>query len=199
MERAGILKAQRRRLSMAMAGAVCFALSVGYLLASNGAVASSEFFTKEDKERLATVALSKQLPLPSFEIARPDETVSAEARSLVGIWVSEKGWVGSNRQMLLIVTSATNGTVAGYIVHGPAQPRSPIQSPAHFRTFKASRTGVSYSYSDPSGIYAASLISDDRIEFSVEYRDGHKGFVDLYPFWTLVTAERWFQASRHLR
>jgi DNA-binding winged helix-turn-helix (wHTH) protein len=193
------LKAQPRRLWGAVAGVVCLALSIGYLLLPNGAVASSELFTKVDKERLATVAASKRLPLPSFGIAKPDETVPTEARSFVGVWVSEKGWVGSNRQMLLIVTSAANGMVAGYVVHGPAQPKSPIQSPAHFRTFKANRTGASFSYSDPSGVYTASLISDDRIEFRVEYRDGHVGFVDLYPFWTLAAAERRAQASLRLR
>src|SRR5262245_60240998 len=107
------LKAQPSRLWGAVAGMVCLALSIGYLLPPNGAVASSELFTKVDKERLATVAASKRLPLPWFEIAKPDETVPTEVRSFVGVWVSEKGWVGSNRQMLLIVTSAANGMIAG--------------------------------------------------------------------------------------
>jgi hypothetical protein len=98
------------------------------------------FFTKGDQEQLAAVAASKRLPLPYFEIAKPDPTASADARSFVGIWVSEEGWFGSNRQMLLIVTSANDDTVHGYVVHGPAQPGSVIQSPAHFRAFKTKRT-----------------------------------------------------------
>ena len=190
-ERAGILngmKVQCGRLSVAMAGVPCLALGVGYLLAPDRAVASNGLFTKEDKGRLAAVAVSRQLPLPSFEIAKPNETVSAEGRALVGIWMSGKGWVGSNRQMLLIITSANDGMVAGYVVHGPAQPGSVIQSPAHFRMFKTKRTGRSFSYHEASGDYTASL-TGDGIEFSVEFRDGQVGFVNLNPFWTLATAE----------
>jgi DNA-binding winged helix-turn-helix (wHTH) protein len=185
------IRAQRRWLSAAIAGVACLALSVGYLIAFHGAAAStSEFFTEEDKERLVAVAASKQLPLPSFEIERPDATVSAKDRSFVGIWVSEKGWFGSNRQMMLIVTSANNGTLKGYVVHGPPQQGSAIQSPAHFRTFKTKATGRSFSYDDASGIYTASFLGDDLVQFNVEYRHGQVGFVILHPFWTLVAAER---------
>ncbi len=192
------MKAQRRRLCVATGGVAFLTLSVGYLLASNGAVASSEHFTDADKERLAAVAASKRLPLPSFEIARLDGTVPAEARALVGIWVSEGGWVGSNRQMLLIVTNATNSEVQGLVAHGPAQPGSVYQTPAHFRTFKTKRRGMSFSYSEASGDYTASLTSDGRIQFSVVFRDGQKGFVSLDSLWTLAAAERRAQVARLL-
>ena len=191
------MKLQGRQIWVATAGVICLALSVSYLLATDGAVASTEHFTKVDKERLASVAAGKQLPLPSFEIAKPDRAASAAARSFVGIWVSEKGWVNSNRQMLLIVTSANNDMLVGYVVHGPAQPLSVIQSPAHFRAFKIRPTGQSFSYSDASGDYTASFTSDGRVQFSVVFRNGHqRGFVMLDPFWTLGAAERRAQVGR---
>ena len=81
-------------------------------------------------------------------------------------------------------------------LHGPPQPSSPIQSPAHFRAFKTSVAGASFSYADPSGQYTATLTSNDHIEFTVAYRDGGWGKVALDPVWSLIAAQA--LAQRHV-
>jgi hypothetical protein len=139
----------------------------------------------------------KQLPLPSFRIRKFARDVPEEARSFVGIWVSDTGWKNSNRQLMLIVTDVDrDGTAAGYMVNGPSQPNSFYQSPPHSKPFKARISGASLSYSDMSGAHVASLTAQNRIELALTFRDGSVGEVALDPVWTLVEAERTATAAR---
>ena len=151
----------------------------------------SELFTETDAQRLAALADKKQLPVPSFQIRKFARDVPAGARRFVGIWVSDTGWKNSNRQLMLIVTDVDrDGTAAGYMVHGPSQPKSFYQSPPHSKPFKARISGASLSYSDMTGAHVALLTAQNRIEFTQTFRDGSPGEVALDPVWTLVEAER---------
>jgi DNA-binding winged helix-turn-helix (wHTH) protein len=151
----------------------------------------SELFTETDAQRLAALADKKQLPLPSFQIRKFAHDAPEGARRFVGIWVSDTGWKNSNRQFMLIVTDVDrDGTAAGYMVNGPPQPGSFIQSPPHSSPFKARISGASLSYSDMTGAHVASLTAQNRIEFKLTFRGGGVGEVALDPVWTLVEAER---------
>ena len=78
-------------------------------------------------------------------------------------------------------------------LHGPPQPSSPIQSPAHFRAFrKTQRLGGAraFSYADPSGQYTATLTSNDHIEFTKSrLATAVGGKVALDPVWSLIAAQ----------
>lgn len=151
----------------------------------------SEFFTERDVKRVAALADDKQLPLPPFKIGKPARDVPEGIRRFVGIWVSDTGWVNSNRQHMLIITDVNgDGTAAGYFANGPSQPKSFIQSPPHFGAFKARISGASLSYSNMMGEYVASFTAQDRIELKVVFRDGLIAWVAHDPVWTLVDAER---------
>ena len=66
---------------------------------------TSRLFTEIDAKRVAELAEQKLLPLPTFQIERPAADVPDTARRFVGIWVSDKGWMGSNRQLMAIITN----------------------------------------------------------------------------------------------
>jgi hypothetical protein len=178
-----------RQISIVAVALVFLALSVGYILTSFTAPGRSELFMPADAHRVAAVADSKGLPLPPFEIVKSDRAVSAEARGFVGIWVSDKGWVNSNRQVMLIITQVAGASAAGYIVHGPPQPRSAYQSPPHFHAFKAIVAGKSLSFDSLSGKYMASF-ADNGIELRLDFREGGLGVAALDPLWTLSGAEK---------
>jgi DNA-binding winged helix-turn-helix (wHTH) protein len=151
----------------------------------------SELFTDRDAKRVAVLADNKQLPLPPFQIRTPAHDVSEDARRFVGIWVSDKGWMGSNRQFMLIVTNVDReGIAAGYFVNGPSQPMSFFHTAAHSSSFKARISGDSLSYSGAAGEHLASLTTQGGIELKLTLRDGRVGVVVLNPVWTLVEAER---------
>jgi len=151
----------------------------------------AEFFSQSDGQRVADLATSKELPLPSFQMHLPDYRVSADVRRFVGIWVSDTGWTGSNRQYMLIITDADrNGAVSGYHVNGPPQPGSRFQSRAHYSAFRGSVSAASLSIDDSAGQFVASFLGEDRIQIDLTFRDGLIGRVVLNPIWMLVDAER---------
>ena len=151
----------------------------------------SPLFTASDAKRVAELADKKQLPVPAFEIRTPDHDVSEAARRFVGVWVSDTGWMISNRQFMLIVTDvAKDGAVSGYAVNGPSQPMSWEPGPSSSSsplTGRVSGNTLSHNGKRP---YVASLTAQNRIEFRTTFEDGTIAFVALDPVWTLVEAER---------
>jgi len=147
-------------------------------------------FTASDAQRIAELADKKNLPVPAFEIRVPDHDVSAAARRFVGVWVSDTGWVGSNRQFMLIVTTvAKDGAVTGYSVNGPSQPMSREPGPAYSSplTGRVSGNTLSHNGNRP---YVATLTAQNRIAFSRTFEDGASAIIALDPVWSLVEAER---------
>ena len=141
--------------------------------------------------RVATIAADKQLPLPAIRILEPAHDVPKGIRRFVGVWVSDKGWPNSNRQLMLIVTHVDQeGFAVGYAVDGPPQPLSHIQSPAGFNHFRARISGASLSYGGEHDQRVISFTAENRVVFRKEWRDGFAGSVSLDPVWTLVEAER---------
>ncbi len=150
----------------------------------------AEPFTPADARRVAEIADKKQLPLPDFRIGKPSGGVSGQALRFVGVWVSDKGWSVSNRQLMLIVTdSGEDGIATGYVVHGPPQPRSHTQSQPNFSRFEARIEGDQLAYSDPTGDHSASFTNQNQIMFRSSFRDGVLASVLLDPVWTLVVAD----------
>lgn len=156
--------------------------------------AASELYTAVDAKHIAALADIKQLPLPAFQIRRPSPGISNDARRFIGVWVSGSGWLGSNRQFMLIVTHVrSDGAAEGYTVDGPPQPKSHIQDTTKITALTAlgaQIAGDNLYFSGRHGNYTASLASQNRIEFKATFRDGNLGVVALDPAWTLVAAER---------
>jgi DNA-binding winged helix-turn-helix (wHTH) protein len=152
---------------------------------------AARLFTADDAARVAAIAAGKQMPLPAFQIREPAHDVPTSLRRFVGIWVSDTGWIGSNRQLMLIVTQVDrDGIAVGYGVNGPPQPTGRIQNPAGPFTIRRRISGDALSWENEHGRHVISFTRDNRVEMTVTYRDGLVGVVSLDPVWTLVEAER---------
>jgi DNA-binding winged helix-turn-helix (wHTH) protein len=150
----------------------------------------SALFTASDAKRVAELADKKHLPIPAFEIRTPDHDVSEAARRFVGVWVSDTGWMGSNRQFMLIVTGvAKDGAASGYSVNGPSQPMSREPGPSYASPLTGRVSGNTLSHNGKKP-YVASLTAQNRIEFRMTLEDGTQAIVALDPVWTLLEAER---------
>jgi DNA-binding winged helix-turn-helix (wHTH) protein len=204
----GRFPAGRGRIWLAAGGLACVLLAAAHLLLPMPAPTAgrgqglahlppaTELFTEGDARRVAAVAASKELPLPAFQIFEPAQDVPKSVRHFVGVWVSDTGWVNSNRQLMLIVTYVDrDGGAEGYVVDGPPQPGSYVQSPASAKPFKAQIVGRSLLYGAAKRERSASLTMENRIEFKLRRRDGTSGVVSLDPVWTLADAERAASAS----
>jgi DNA-binding winged helix-turn-helix (wHTH) protein len=151
----------------------------------------NSLFLESDLERVAAIASSKQLPLPEFEIDTPDDDVPAGIRRFVGIWASTKGFVGTNRQFMFIVTHVEKeGLAGGYTVRGPPAPNSRVQNPAEAVTFTAYIDANTLTYSNPRGSYRVWFVAGNSLVFHQTYVTGHVTMVALEPVWTLVEAEK---------
>jgi DNA-binding winged helix-turn-helix (wHTH) protein len=148
--------------------------------------------TADDAKRIRALAVQKQLPLPDFQIERTGGDVRDADRRFVGIWMSEIGWLGSFRQMMLIVTSVDAGGMAdGFAANGPPQTKSHIQSPSRYWPLRMRISGDSIFFSDAHGQFEGTLTPQNKIALKLTYRDGGKtGWVLLEPVWTLVRADR---------
>ena len=192
----------KRRIWVAASGLLCVLVAVVYVLAPlPGPFAhtglrpslppAALLFTTDDATRVAAIAVSKQLPLPAFQIREPARDIPSGIRRFVGIWVSDVGWMGSNRQLMLIVTQVDReGIAVGYGVNGPPQPTGHVQNPAGPFAIKARISAGSLSWKGNHGRHVASLTRDNRVELRLSYWDGSMGVVSLDPVWTLVEAER---------
>lgn len=117
------------------------------------ALALNKLFTARDAKRVDEIAQGKQLPLPIIEFDTPDQDVPAAIRRFVGVWVSEKGFVNTNRQFMFLVTHVEKqGLAGGWTVRGPPAPNSRIQNPAAAVPFTAFISDDALTYSNPRGI-----------------------------------------------
>ena len=153
---------------------------------------ANELFTAEDAKRVSELAVKKELPLPVYQIEKTGGDIRGADRRFVGIWMSEIGWLGSFRQMMLIVTSVDAGGMAdGYAANGPAQPKSHIQSPPKYWPLRMQISGDTISFSDTTGQFEGTLTPQNKIALKVTFSDRVKtGWVLLEPIWTLDQAER---------
>lgn len=148
-------------------------------------------FTADDAKRISELAIQKQLPLPVFQIDETAANVRDADRRFVGIWMSEVGWLGSFRQMMLIVTSIdADGMADGYAANGPPQTRSQIQSPSRYWPLRMRISGDTISFGDNAGEFEGTLTPQNKIALKMTFSDRLKtGWVLLDPVWTLAKAE----------
>ena len=153
---------------------------------------ANKLFTADDARRISELAIKKQLPLPVYQIEKTGGDVRDADRRFVGIWMSEAGWLGSFRQMMLIVTSVdADGMADGYAANGPSQPKSHIQSPSGYWPLRMRISGDSISFSDTMGQFEGTLTPQNKIALKLTFQDRVKtGWVLLEPVWTLAKAER---------
>ena len=150
----------------------------------------NRLFSSDDARRVAQIARDKRLPLPRLEFETPDGDVPLDVRRFVGVWVSSKGFVHTNRQFLLIVSHVEKeGLAGGYTVRGPPAPNSRIQNPAEAVAFTALIAGGVLTYSNPRGSYRVWFVDDNAVIFQQTYVTGDVTMVALHPVWTLLEAE----------
>jgi DNA-binding winged helix-turn-helix (wHTH) protein len=150
-----------------------------------------------DARHLAQLAAEKDLPLPAFHITSLAEDVPDAIRRYVGVWVSDTGWVYSDRQFMVIVTSVTRrGDVSGYLVNGPSKPHSRMQGPAFAMAFKGYVNAGTLRYDGYVGMYLANLDPNGGMEFKLIFQDGVTARARLKPIWTLPKSGRTESAER---
>ena len=138
-----------------------------------------------DMQRVAALAASKELPLPAYRIHSPPPDVAESTRRFLGVWVTDTGWINSNRQFMMIVTNVwKDGSFTGYLVNGPAKLHSRVPGPAFSGTFAGHIENGTLRYDGNSGMHLASFMPDGRIEFRLAYQDGTVGVALLSPAWT---------------
>lgn len=150
-----------------------------------------------DARHLAALAAEKDLPLPAFHITSLAEDVPDPIRRFVGVWVSDTGWQYSDRQLMVIVTSATkSGAVSGYFVNGPSKPYSRTQGPAFMMTFKGSINAGMLRYDGYVGMYVGNLDPEGNMAFKLFFQDGVTTAAKLKPIWTLPKSGRTESAEK---
>jgi DNA-binding winged helix-turn-helix (wHTH) protein len=155
------------------------------------ASALNKWFTGADAQRVAQIARSKRLPLPRIEIDTPEDDIPLAIRRFVGVWVSTKGFINTNRQFMLIVRHVEKeGLVGGHTVRGPPAPNSRVQNPAEAVGFTACIADGVLAYSNPRGSYRVWFVGSNSLIFHHTYPTGHVTMVALQPVWTLFEAER---------
>jgi len=150
-----------------------------------------------DARHLAKLAAEKELPLPAFHITSLAEDVPDAIRRFVGVWVSDTGWMYSDRQLMVIVTNVTkSGRVSGYFVNGPSKPYSRSQGPAFSMNFKGHINDGTLRYDGYVGMYLANLDGEGGMEFKLIFQDGVTTKARLKPIWTLPKSGRTESAGR---
>ncbi len=150
----------------------------------------SRWFTEADAQLVARIAREKALPIPPIEIDAPDDDVPEAIRRFVGVWVSGKGFVNSNRQFMLIVSHVEReGLVGGHTVRGPPAPNSYIKNPAEAVSFTALIADGVMTYANPRGSYRIWFVDEAALIFQQTYTTGYTTMVALRPIWTLSAAE----------
>jgi DNA-binding winged helix-turn-helix (wHTH) protein len=152
---------------------------------------ASELFSGADAQRIAEIAEKKELPVPAFQIRKPANDVPANARRFIGVWVSDTGWMISNRQLMMIVTDVDrDGVATGYVINGPPGPKSQAHNPANAMPFTGRISGNTLVYNGPLGAHVITLTVQGRIEYTMTFTNGTVGAVSLDSAWNLVEAER---------
>ena len=167
------------------------AVSLDFTPARVPTAALNKLFTQADAKRVAEIAELKQLPIPVIEFDTPDQDVPLPVRRFVGVWVSNKGFVNTNRQFMLIVTHVEKeGLAGGWTVRGPPKPNSRIQNPAEAVPFTAYISDHRLTFRNPRGDYDVWFSTQGGIVFKQTYVTGDATMVALDPVWTLLDAER---------
>jgi DNA-binding winged helix-turn-helix (wHTH) protein len=160
--------------------------------------ALNKYFTESDAKRVAEIAQRKQLPLPKIEFDTVGDDVPAAIRRFVGIWVSDKGFVNTNRQFMFLVTHVEKqGLAGGWTVRGPPAPNSRIQNPAEAVPLTAFISDDALTYTNPRGDYRVWFADQRGLVFRQTYVTGDMTMVALDPLWTLIDAETATAATAH--
>jgi len=150
---------------------------------------SDNLMSAADISRIATLAATKELPLPAYRIHAPASDVADGERRFLGVWVTDSGWINSNRQLMMIVTNVSrDGSVQGYLVNGPAKPHSRIPGPAFSAHFAGHISNGTLRYDGSAGMHLLSFTPDGRIELRLTFEDGTVGVARMNPAWTPDTA-----------
>jgi DNA-binding winged helix-turn-helix (wHTH) protein len=200
------LRTRRRRISAAVVMLGLAAVAVGLsalhanwvqdkvlfrMLLAIQSHPASELFSRPDAQRVAEIAEKKELPLPAFQIRKPANDVPESMRRFIGVWVSDTGWMISNRQIMMIVTDVdSEGVATGYVINGPPGPRSQVQNPANATPFTGRISGDVLVYGGPLGAHVMTLTVQGRIEYTMTFTNGAVGAATLDSAWNLVDAER---------
>ncbi|MBV8839781.1 MAG: winged helix-turn-helix domain-containing protein [Alphaproteobacteria bacterium] len=139
-----------------------------------------------EAQHLAQLATDKNLRVPAFHITSLAQDVPDSIRRFVGVWVSDKGWGGSDRQFMLIVTSVTRlGEVRGYLVNGPATPYSRVQGPGYIKDFKGYVSAGALRHDAQAGMWIGTPNSSGDMDLKFLFKDGVIDRITLKPVWTL--------------
>jgi DNA-binding winged helix-turn-helix (wHTH) protein len=150
-----------------------------------------------EARQLTQLAAEKGLPLPAFHITSLAEDVPHALRRFVGVWVSDTGWMYSDRQLMVIITNVTKGgRVSGYFVNGPSTPYSRMQGPAFAMAFKGNINAGALRYDGYVGMYLANLDREGGMEFKLIFQDGVISRAKLKQIWTLPKSGRTESAER---
>ncbi|MEJ0076135.1 MAG: winged helix-turn-helix domain-containing protein [Alphaproteobacteria bacterium] len=182
----------------AVAAIVVLALALASSPAGRWAPAPPrDLLSVADVRHLAKLAAEKELPLPAFHITSLAEDVPDAIRRFVGVWVSDTGWMYSDRQLMVIITNVTKGGHAsGYFVNGPTKPYSRMQGPAFSMNFKGYINAGTLRYDGYVGMYLADLDREGIMEFKLIFQDGVTTKAKLKQIWTLPKSGRTESAGR---
>ncbi len=139
-----------------------------------------------DARHLAQLAADKNLRMPAFHITSMARDVPDALRRFVGVWVSDTGWGGSDRQFMLIVTSVTrDGEICGYMVNGPATPYSRVQGPGYVKSFRGHMNAGALRSDVHAGMWLGALNGAGEMDLKFLFKDGVTDRITLKPIWTL--------------
>lgn len=123
-------------------------------------------------------------------------TLPSAIRRFVGVWVSDKGFVNTNRQFTLMVTHVEKpGLAGGWTVRGPPAENGRIPNPAAAVPIAAFISDGVLTYSNPAGSYRVRFSAQGGPVFEQSYRTGHVTMVALDPVRTLLGAEPLAESS----
>jgi hypothetical protein len=103
----------------------------------------------ESTARFMETARKLKLPLPYFEVKKPDNSVRREWSRFVGIWLFEDDGRGLRSHAIIVTSVTATGKTEGYVVWGPPGP------------------GTTERYQFSAGSVALSgLVTDNEFKFS---------------------------------
>jgi hypothetical protein len=152
---------------------------------------ASELFSQDDLKSIAAVAKKKLMPLPTFQMRKPPNSVPAKIRRFVGVWISNVGWGGSGRQYMLIITNVDDeGRAVGHTVRGPPTPTTWVPTPAGHGQFSGQISGDKLAIRFGKSTMWAVLNTKGDLDVVEQLDDGRRSSIALARAWSLVEAER---------
>ena len=154
-------------------------------LADRWTADTDNLMSAADMSRIAALSATKDLPLPVYRIHAPAPDVTETDRRFLGVWVTDSGWINSNRQLMMIVTDVSkDGSVSGFFVNGPARPHSHIPGPAFSARFAGYISNGTLRYDGSAGMHLVTFAPDGGIVLRLTFEDGTVGVAQMYPAWT---------------